>query len=197
MIFFWLRARDKDKVLSPKRIEPQTFQFRASRIYRWATETLRRARPLLDRFYSHYPRLLNNLLKWFKKVTRLSALERKDLTWTGSCILKTGFNSGRIRSTYSCDVQSSAISNTLGRANGTIWWLLNSEHNCGKTLCITTRWWWNTKNGNQVQPSTHNVNPFNPQHPNISMYILPTVLYTFLKVLSRRIFLTMKSFFSW
>ena len=40
-------------------------------------------------------------------------------------------------------------------------------------------------------------NPFNPQHPNISMYILPTVLYTFLKVLSRRICLTMKSFFSW
>ena len=93
-----------------------------------------------------------------QKSNILSALERKDLTWTGSCILKTGFNSGRIRSTYSCDVQSSAISNTLGRANGTIWWLLNSEHNCGKTLCITTRWWWNTKNGNQVQPSTHNVN---------------------------------------
>ena len=198
MIFFWLRASDKDKVRSPKKNRTSNLRIpRFEDIPLSHRDSLRRARPLLDRFYSHYPRLLNNLLKWFKKVTRLSALERKDLTWTGSCILKTGFNSGRIRSTYSCDVQSSAISNTLGRANGTIWWLLNSEHNCGKTLCITTRWWWNTKNGNQVQPSTHNVNPFNPQHPNISMYILPTVLYTFLKVLSRRICLTMKSFFSW
>ena len=37
----------------------------------------------------------------------------------------------------------------------------------------------------------------NPLHPNISMHILHTVLYTFPKVLTRRICLTIKSFFSW
>ena len=36
-----------------------------------------------------------------------------------------------------------------------------------------------------------------PLHPNISMHILHTVLYTFPKVLTRRICLTIKSFFSW
>ena len=36
----------------------------------------------------------------------------------------------------------------------------------------------------------------NPLHPNISMHILHTVLYTFPKVLTRRICLTIKSFFS-
>ena len=34
---------------------------------------------------------------------------------------------------------------------------------------------------------------FNPLHPNISMHILHTVLYTFPKVLTRRIYLTNKS----
>ena len=38
------------------------------------------------------------------------------------------------------------------------------------------------------------VNLFNPLHPNISMHILHTVLYTFL---TRRICLTIKSFFTW
>ena len=38
---------------------------------------------------------------------------------------------------------------------------------------------------------------FNSLHPNISMQILHTVLYTFSKVLTRRICLTIKSFFSW
>ena len=38
-------------------------------------------------------------------------------------------------------------------------------------------------------------NLFNPLHPNISMHILHTVLYTFPKVLTRRICLTVKSFF--
>ena len=37
----------------------------------------------------------------------------------------------------------------------------------------------------------------NPLHPDISMYILHTVLYTLPKVLTRRICLAMKSFFSW
>ena len=36
----------------------------------------------------------------------------------------------------------------------------------------------------------------NPLHPDISMHILPTVLYIFPKMLSRRICLTIKSFFS-
>ena len=37
----------------------------------------------------------------------------------------------------------------------------------------------------------------NPLHPNISMYNLYTVLYTFSRVLTRRIQLTIKTFFSW
>ena len=37
----------------------------------------------------------------------------------------------------------------------------------------------------------------NPLHPNITIYILHTVLYTFPKVLTRRICLTIKSFISW
>ena len=38
---------------------------------------------------------------------------------------------------------------------------------------------------------------FRSLHPNISMHILHTVLYRFPKVLTRRICLTIKSFFSW
>ena len=37
-----------------------------------------------------------------------------------------------------------------------------------------------------------NMNPF---YPNISMHILHTVLHTFPKILTRRIYLTIKSFF--
>ena len=37
----------------------------------------------------------------------------------------------------------------------------------------------------------------NPLHPNISMHILHTVLYTFPNLLTGRICLTIKSFFSW
>ena len=36
---------------------------------------------------------------------------------------------------------------------------------------------------------------FHPLHPNISMYILHTVLFTFPKVLARRICLTIKRYF--
>ena len=36
-----------------------------------------------------------------------------------------------------------------------------------------------------------------PFHPNISIHILHTVLYTFPQVLTRRIFSTIKSFISW
>ena len=38
---------------------------------------------------------------------------------------------------------------------------------------------------------------FNPLHPNISMHILLTVLYIFLKVLKRRIWFIVKRFSSW
>ena len=41
------------------------------------------------------------------------------------------------------------------------------------------------------------IKPLNPLHSNISKYILHTVLYTFPKVLTRRIYLTIKSFFIW
>ena len=37
----------------------------------------------------------------------------------------------------------------------------------------------------------------NPLHPNISMHILHTVLYTFPKELTRRICLTIKDFLGW
>ena len=37
----------------------------------------------------------------------------------------------------------------------------------------------------------------NPLHPNIGIHILHSVLYTLPKLLTRRIFLTIKSFFSW
>ena len=37
----------------------------------------------------------------------------------------------------------------------------------------------------------------NHQHFNIRMYILHTVLYTFPKVLTRRICLTIKNYFIW
>ena len=37
---------------------------------------------------------------------------------------------------------------------------------------------------------------FNPLHPNISMHILHTVLYTFPNVLTRRICLTIEKFFN-
>ena len=42
-----------------------------------------------------------------------------------------------------------------------------------------------------------NILALNPLHPNISMHILHTFLCTFTKVLTRRICLTIKSFFSW
>ena len=47
---------------------------------------------------------------------------------------------------------------------------------------------------------THEQQPgyfLNPLHPNINMHILHTVLYTFLVVLTRRIYLKIKSFFRW
>ena len=46
-------------------------------------------------------------------------------------------------------------------------------------------------------PSVPDHELINPLHPNISMHILHNVLYTFPKMLTRRIWLTIKSFFSW
>ena len=40
------------------------------------------------------------------------------------------------------------------------------------------------------------ISSFNPLGPNINLYILHTVLYTFPEVLTRRISLIIKSFFS-
>lgn len=77
-------------------------------------------------------------LRWSECTESLMAKTDCTPTCIGSCILKTGFSSGRIRSLNSWVVQSSAINRTLGSTNGTIWWLLNSAHNCGNTLCITT-----------------------------------------------------------
>ena len=45
--------------------------------------------------------------------------------------------------------------------------------------------------------TTNRILGVNSLHPNISKHILHTVLYTFPKVLTRRICLTIKSFFSW
>ena len=42
----------------------------------------------------------------------------------------------------------------------------------------------------------HDWSKLNPLHPNISMHILHTVLYTFPMVLTRRISLTIQSFCS-
>ena len=44
---------------------------------------------------------------------------------------------------------------------------------------------------------TRNYSTFNPFHPNISIDILHTVLYTFPKVPLKRICLAIKSLFSW
>ena len=46
-------------------------------------------------------------------------------------------------------------------------------------------------------PSVPDHELINPLHPMISMHILHNVLYTFPKMLTRRIWLTIKSFFSW
>ena len=47
-------------------------------------------------------------------------------------------------------------------------------------------YWWDL--------GSERVNPF---HPNISMHILHTVLFTFPKLLTRRIYWSIKSFFGW
>ena len=46
-----------------------------------------------------------------------------------------------------------------------------------------------------ITTTTKNIKLLNPLHPNISMHILHTVLYTFPEELKRRICLTMKRYF--
>ena len=53
---------------------------------------------------------------------------------------------------------------------------------------------WIHKKGKSTKFDLSCINPF---HPKISMHILQTVLYTFHKALTRRICLTVKSWFSW
>ena len=58
--------------------------------------------------------------------------------------------------------------------------------NGGDQVCVE-------KTGDEIK----NVGLFSPLHPNFTLHILHTVLYTFPNVLTRRICLTIKSFFSW
>ena len=49
----------------------------------------------------------------------------------------------------------------------------------------------------KLKPKAAHILSLNPLHPNISRHILHTVLYTYPKVLTRRICLTNRSLFSW
>lgn len=70
-------------------------------------------------------------------------------TWMGSCCLKTGVRSGKMRRTYSSLVHSSAISSTLGSTKGTMSRLTNSEVSAGKIRYTTTLWEEGKTNGFQ------------------------------------------------
>ena len=63
--------------------------------------------------------------------------------------------------------------------------------------CFDLKWfgsrWSSIKPNQKLRGSSF----LNSLHPNISMHILHTVLYTFPKVLTRRICLLIKSFFHW
>ena len=65
---------------------------------------------------------------------------------------------------------------------------LNQSDACMKRV-------WKVANQNQCSPGLPST--LNPLHPNISIHILLTVLYTLPKVLTRRICLLIKSFFRW
>ena len=58
----------------------------------------------------------------------------KEITCMGLWILNTGMRAGRIRLEYSYIVQSSAISNTIGKTKGIILWLRNSATSAGTTF---------------------------------------------------------------
>ena len=84
-------------------------------------------------------------------------------------------------SLYSCYVRKWG----KGRGASLIWWL---------------RGWvliWETALRVSAYSMKYGIHIIKPLHPNIRMHILHTVLYTFPKVLTRRIFLSIKSFFSW
>ena len=63
---------------------------------------------------------------------------------------------------------------------------------CKRKLNIQYEYWLYNWRGQTVVDCV-----INPLHPNFSMYILHTVLYTFPKVLTRRIWLTIRSFLGW
>ena len=60
-------------------------------------------------------------------------------TCIGSCTCSAGVMMGKMSVQYSCRVQSSAISSTKGRTNGTIFLLRNSLLSAGSTRCWTIR----------------------------------------------------------
>lgn len=62
----------------------------------------------------------------------------QELTWIGFWTLNTGMRAGKMISMYSLLSQSSAMRRTLGRTNGIISWLENSDVKHGRTRCITT-----------------------------------------------------------
>ena len=70
---------------------------------------------------------------------------------------------------------------------------MNMHNMCQDNLCF--KWSCQTLYTNE-QIDYIWIKSLNPLHPNISMHILLTVLYTFSKVLARRICLTIKRFFN-
>ena len=70
---------------------------------------------------------------------------------------------------------------------------MNMHNMCQDNLCF--KWSCQTLYTNEQIDYIWITSP-NPLHPNISMHILLTVLYTFSKVLARRICLTIKRFFN-
>ena len=88
------------------------------------------------------------------------------------------------------------ISTSWVNVNGVFWNFSGSETHF-KVVVVSSNF--NDKPLIQVGNHFDSVVVFNPLYPNISMHILHTVLYTFPKVLVRRICITIKWFFviSW
>ena len=90
-----------------------------------------------------------------------------------------------------------------------MWCTLNSGNIFPEGWCAQNNIQLTPPSGMQFLNTTHLISMFifaietfmvislNPLHPNIRLYILHTVLYTFPKKLTGRICLTIKNFFSW
>ena len=89
------------------------------------------------------------------------------------------------KATKGTEIQSLCSQGTL--QGGRIWWCLLGT--CSYNNFMFQKFSTNTKR------ITWDV--FHALHPNISMHILHTILYTFPNVLAGRIYLTNKRFFSW